>query len=472
MRSPLFIRVHLWFLLLWLFVGLCTHHGPGSWNDRSRLAAVESLVERGTFRIDAAMPRFHTGDKIFRDGHLYSDKLPTLQVIAAGLYAGLYHGLGLSFSTHLALCYWLLTWLLVGSSAAGVGVLGMLTAREHGLPGRAATVLGGLLLFGTLIFSYSGTFNAHVPTAFLLLLGLRMLLRLEREGGLSRPRLLLWGFTAALAGTFEAPAGGLFWLLFLGAVVFEHRLRGAALFLAGSLPPLGVHFTCNYLVIGSLRPSYLYPELWRVGHGMVKLTENFEPKTPLMVAEYLGHSLFSTRSLFFLTPLLLCGLAGLVWAVRRPAGIVSRRVALICLIGVLGTIIYYSTQTTSYGGIGYGIRYYLSLSPALWLGTLGWWSRGGRWLRGALVLAAAWSVLTASVGAVQPWPLRPVPLPAEAPALPPRPSGWELVPLEPSPGSLDDLSPAVPAHPTVPAQEVESRNTSQESPVPPETRVP
>src|SRR5690349_20027514 len=77
----------------------------GAWNDGSRLATVESLVDRHTFAIDdsiyltpsaAARPpydpssalvaRYGTLDKLRIDGRWYSDKSPVPAVLMAGPY--------------------------------------------------------------------------------------------------------------------------------------------------------------------------------------------------------------------------------------------------------------------------------------------------------------------------------------------------------------------------------------------------
>src|SRR5690348_7365711 len=79
----------------------------GGWNDGSRLAAVESLAERGTFVIDDSIfvrvpaaegrPRPYppdrpdllehgTLDKLRIGDHYYSDKSPVPSVLMAGVY--------------------------------------------------------------------------------------------------------------------------------------------------------------------------------------------------------------------------------------------------------------------------------------------------------------------------------------------------------------------------------------------------
>ena len=55
-----------------------------SWNDGSRFATIQNLVEKHSFVIDHSM--FFTYDKVFINGHFYSDKPPVFSVIAATPY--------------------------------------------------------------------------------------------------------------------------------------------------------------------------------------------------------------------------------------------------------------------------------------------------------------------------------------------------------------------------------------------------
>src|SRR5438874_8032985 len=77
----------------------------GAWNDGSRLAAVECLVDQGTLAIDdslfvavpaegSAQPNPYCGvaltggtlDKLLIDGHFYSDKSPIPALLLAVVY--------------------------------------------------------------------------------------------------------------------------------------------------------------------------------------------------------------------------------------------------------------------------------------------------------------------------------------------------------------------------------------------------
>src|SRR5262249_11888105 len=59
---------------------------PGSWNDASRLATVESLVDRHTLVIDDSVYTAGTRDKLWINGHFYSDKSPVPALLMAGPY--------------------------------------------------------------------------------------------------------------------------------------------------------------------------------------------------------------------------------------------------------------------------------------------------------------------------------------------------------------------------------------------------
>lgn len=73
---------------------LFIHSRAYSSNDASRLAAIESLVERGTWAIDASP--FATVDRIKVGEHFYSDKPPILSLAGAGIYSILHNVFGLT----------------------------------------------------------------------------------------------------------------------------------------------------------------------------------------------------------------------------------------------------------------------------------------------------------------------------------------------------------------------------------------
>src|SRR5512142_125651 len=97
---------------------------PESWNDIGRMAGIESIAERGTWSIDDSPWVDQTQDKVrLDDDKFYSDKMPLLTLMGAGVYAVLHNGLGASLAPDCAavarLCaYPLLTRLFIALPAA------------------------------------------------------------------------------------------------------------------------------------------------------------------------------------------------------------------------------------------------------------------------------------------------------------------------------------------------------------------
>ena len=156
----------------------------GSWNDGSRLAAVESLLDRGTLSIDdsifvnpALSPAGHnpyspgdadlqargTSDKLSIRGHFHSDKPPVISVVMAAIYAPLrWIGLAPSPDANPERFIWILT---EATSVAAFAVT-LLCMRDLGrligLAGWAHTVWFSALAMGTFALAYTRHVNNHI----------------------------------------------------------------------------------------------------------------------------------------------------------------------------------------------------------------------------------------------------------------------------------------------------------------------
>jgi hypothetical protein len=208
------------FTLIW---ALSIHSRAYSSNDASRLASIDSLVERGTWAIDES--RFLTVDKIKIGDHFYSDKPPLLSYVGAGLYSILHQTLGLTLQpdgcdalrspTHCRAAletaeadwaYSLLTLLLVSSPATLILVLVYRLAHGRGFGNAGSLAFITLLGLGTALWPYSTVFTNHVPAAAAALVGVYMLLT---HDPLTRGQLMLIGFSSALAAAID-PSTGIF----------------------------------------------------------------------------------------------------------------------------------------------------------------------------------------------------------------------------------------------------------------------
>ncbi len=150
----------------------------GGWNDGSRLAAIESLVDRHTWAIDdsifvrrdaattpaqlAAVPVL-TMDKLRIDGRFYSDKPPVLSLLLAIPYQLWRWAGGVSAGeAPQRFCYWM----ALGSAGLAYVIAVAATFLASGaldLSLRVCLWLSGSLAFSTLALPYSRSLNGHLP---------------------------------------------------------------------------------------------------------------------------------------------------------------------------------------------------------------------------------------------------------------------------------------------------------------------
>lgn len=335
------------------------HRNLGDCGGSSRLATAESLVERGSFAIDGSTLAF-TCDVMTRDGLLYSDKPPVLSLLAAGVYAFLHHGLGLSFNPRAVPLgadpphdhtYALMTFLVIATAQAllvatfdrGLGVLGVAGARR--------TVGTLTIAFSTLLWPLAGLFNSHTPAALLILAGLYF--------GLLRSRPLAAGLSLGFATTVDIPVGGL--VLALAFVLLPSR---RAVFVAGALLPLALHGFFNWWIVGDLVPFQLHRELYTeaTGHTGESAT-GFAQSAGIPF--YAVRNLFGSLGVFALTPLLLMALPLALGVALRPGP--WRQLARIAVISFVATAALYIVPWPEAVGCSYGMRHLVPVTPPLLL---------------------------------------------------------------------------------------------------------
>src|SRR4051812_35010027 len=133
----------------------------GGWNDGSRLAAVESLVDRGTLAIDDSVFFAGTQDKLFVRGHFYSHHPAVPSLLLAGVVKPL-TWLGLPQPGDRPDVFaWVVTVLLSGVGyAVAVGCLAALGRRVGLTPGVRLLWLAAFAL-ATFAPTYTRHANAH-----------------------------------------------------------------------------------------------------------------------------------------------------------------------------------------------------------------------------------------------------------------------------------------------------------------------
>lgn len=201
----------------------------GSWNDGSRLAAIESLVDRHSWIIDesifvdvprleeASAPRPYnpretvllehgTLDKLFIAGHYYSDKSPVPALLMAGGYQLWQWTTGWTARTHPDRFCWMMT--LASSGLAYVLAVWCLyrLGRRLGLSLSLRLLLTISFALATVALPYAQHVNNHIlllAAASGIALGVAGL----REDRFSWGRFAGLGFLAGLAYTIDLGAG-------------------------------------------------------------------------------------------------------------------------------------------------------------------------------------------------------------------------------------------------------------------------
>jgi hypothetical protein len=263
----------------------------GSWNDGTRLATVESLVDQGTLAIDDSLfvavpapddPRVPdpyrgaavekgTQDKLAIGGHFYSDKSPVPALLLAVIYQLLQWLLGLSVRLDPESFCW---WMTVASSGLAYVVAAVCVFRLGkvvGLPLGWRVCVSASFALATVAVVYVQHVNNHI-----LLLGVASALMLQAaqlQQAVPRWRLLALGGLAGLGYAIDLGAGppllactGLLVAGTCGSRVERRKPRSyarrsaCAWFLAGALPWLALHHAVNYTVGGTFGPANAVPE--------------------------------------------------------------------------------------------------------------------------------------------------------------------------------------------------------------------
>jgi hypothetical protein len=414
-RRDLTLWVALLFLLLY---AAFTQSHINSWNEISRLASVEALVQHGTWAIDNTALGNLTGDKIFLNGRFYSDKPPILSLAGAGVYAALHWVFGLSFSPQecnpitspchcIALmclqspdwAYYLLTVILVGVPSALMLALFYRSTTFFGLSNPPALLLTGVLGLGTAVWPYSLVLNNHVPAAASLLAALHALIRSKVDDALWHRWLLVAGFVTALAFVLD-PGASPFLIFFSIFVLLRHRIQ-AWPFLLGGLVPLALTAALDWWMLG----DPLLPTMHAAGFnypGSVWPATIAGVSGPANVLEYGFRMLVGDHGLFAFSPVLLWVIYALAIALHEQGHWLRGEAAAVGLAS-LATLLSLILNTYDFGGAGYSVRnltiivpslFFFAVQPSLY-----------RTLQRRLVFAAlsALSIFSAWQGALAPW---------------------------------------------------------------------
>lgn len=366
----------------------------GGWNDGSRLATVESLVERNTLVIDdsifcrpheaiargyppyppddALLLEYGTLDKLQIGGHFYSDKPAVISCLMAIIYqVGQWAGLPRVAERPDLFC-----WLMTVATSGLAYIVALVSLNRLGLVVGLAQHTRWLWLASFALATVAATYTRHVNNHIMLLgviaalcLQLVYLARDAESGAVSRWRLLGLGTLAGLAYNFDLGAGPLLVVGVLALILYRcRRFSAATLFVLGALPWLAAGLGVNYAIGGVWKPMNMVPEYsaWPGGPFSAENLTGFARHGPLRLPVYSLAMLFGKKGfLCYNLPLLLALPATFYFCSRRFA----ERAELICVVGWCGAVwLLYSVLSNNYSGACCSIRWFVPfLAPGYFL---------------------------------------------------------------------------------------------------------
>ena len=354
--------------------------------ETSRLATVESVLERGTFAIEDSF--FTTSDKVAKDGHEYGDKppLPTFAAIGFGRVLKLF-GVRFVRGDYCRALYWNNVFFFVLSSLVCWLVYLGLRRRER-IPEPYRIAMSVLAFASTLAVSYATTLNNHTLCA-VVLMGLVLLLETCERDGLTRGRAFCCGVMAGVVFNLDFIAGGVF-----GVSVFVYVLLAAPgrkwpqilLYAVGAGLLLAAEAAMNMVSYGSPLPLYLWSH-----------HPEFAGKNYLW---YAFNILFGFEGFFLYMPALLfacCACASP--RMRRD------RVFVLVMGSAAATVLLLIAGTSDYGGWCCGYRFLIPFAPVMLYYAAVYFGRPRPRLKRWQVFRAAllWGVATSCVAMLNPW---------------------------------------------------------------------
>jgi hypothetical protein len=357
-----------------LLAGVSALPYAGGWNDGSRLATVESLVDRHTLAIDESVfcrpsedatargyppyaPREYdlltsgTRDKLLIGGHFYSDKPAVISLLMAGLYQGA-QWLGLPSAAERPDLFCRVVTLGTSGLAYLIAVLALYRlGRLLGLPGRTNLAWVASFALATFALTYTQHVNNHI-----LLLGVVALIclqfaRLARETETGQPsmwRLAGLGTLAGVGFNLDLGSGPLLVAGMFGLVLYRCRSRkdeggrmkdekepsflssfilhpsslskAGLVFALAALPWVAGCLGINYAIGGVWKPMNMVPEYsaWPGCPFNPQNMTGYSRHSPLKLVVYALALLFGKQGFFCHNLPLLLAIPALSGLFRRP----------------------------------------------------------------------------------------------------------------------------------------------------------
>jgi hypothetical protein len=398
------------------FALLSARDYAGSWNDGSRLAAVQSLVDYHTFTIDRSifvqvpqqpgrspygtnplLNRFGTRDVMIIAGKVYSAKPPVPLLLRAAVYAGVQLITGLNARRNPRLFCYLMT---VTTSAIAYTIAVWCAFRiglRAGLDWIGALSLAASLALATVAIAYMQVVNDHIivlAVASALILNMLRLVGSQGTGTSETPMVLAVGALGGFGYAVEQGSGA---VLFVAAVLWTayrtRSFRALCLFGLAGAPWVIAHHLAIYTIGRTLRPlagvaAYVaYPG---AAFTSADMTGVWTDRQLLKTIGYALGMLFGPRGFIGYNLALYLSLIALWMLIARGDEQLPEVIFAGCCLG--GTWILYSLLSSNYSGVCCSVRWFVPLlAPAYYILARFLGERPGYWPD--FLILSGWGIL-------------------------------------------------------------------------------
>jgi hypothetical protein len=342
--------------------------------ERGRYALMYALAEEKSFSFSPELARFAAPDVAYTDGKYVSLFAPAVSfLVLPGYFLGKLIGLAQVGTYAVIALFALLNMYLIRSIAIKIGA--------HPL---ASTIAGIVFIFATPAFAYAVTLYQHHVSTFLILMGIFLLIRYNTLWSL----IGIW-LLCALSISVDYP--NVFMMLpigiaALGRVFIAKREEGKiaisipflrVLSMSAMIIPLAFFLWFNAMSYGNpfqlsgtiersvevredgspvLESEKIIAQLKASGQEIPQGEYNKSAlaffQSRLLLQGFYTHFISPDRGMIMFTPVMLFGIAGLIWAIRKRVQYVGLFLAIIGF-----NVLLYSMWTDPYGGWAFGSRY-------------------------------------------------------------------------------------------------------------------
>jgi hypothetical protein len=385
-----------------ILILIITNNDNATDNVNSRIATIESLVNRQTFIIDNSP--YATTDKIQNPNnqHFYSSKPPLLSFFGAIIFFLLKNIFQLSLDGQktLSLAQYLITLIIIGGSFLTLIIFFFKSLQWTQLSENKKYTLTGLFAFSTYLFSYVGTFNNHIPAAMTLFLSFYFILKIKFTQNKLSTNLFWCGVWLGLSGVIDLTSATLLWVVFY-FIYFLKNLKNKTnivWLLVGFTVPVLLHLFLNWQITGDFLPAYMHKSWYNHIGSSYLISQSFPNKFTFIFNILIGH-----HGLFLYSPILLFSIREIILILKNKQHQLYNEAWLLLYSIIISTILIIFF-IPNYGGFAFGFRYFIPFIPLIFFFIIFYLKR--QVINTIFIIIALYSIIISIIGTINPWSIK------------------------------------------------------------------